>query len=90
MWYLMTLAGALIGTRIPDSLALDFAVPITFLALIAPMLRTRAHVVAAVVAVAMALSLTWMPYNLGLLVAGLGGMMAGAWTELRLTRGDGA
>lgn len=87
MWCAMSLVGALIGTRIPESFALDFAVPITFLALIAPMLRSRAHVAAAVVAVGVALAMAWLPYNLGLLVAGTAGMIAGAWVELRLTRG---
>ena len=42
-WYLCTVVGALIGARIPESWALDFALPITFLALVAPMLRTPAH-----------------------------------------------
>ena len=42
-WYVLTLIGALIGTAIPAWLALDFAVPICFLAMIGPMLRTLAH-----------------------------------------------
>ena len=50
LWVLFSLLGALIGEAIPESAALDFAVPITFLALIAPMMRTLAHVAAALVA----------------------------------------
>ena len=84
VWYLCTLAGALIGTAIPDTLALDFAVPITFIALVAPMLRTPAHVAAAVVAVILSLLMHNLPYGLGLLVAGLGGMMAGARVEVMM------
>ena len=86
MWYAMTLAGALIGSAMPAGLALDFAVPITFIALIAPMLRTAAHKVAALVAVALALVLAGLPYNLGLILSGLGGMVAGARVELWLER----
>ena len=86
MWVGGTLAGALIGKSIPDDYALDFAVPITFLALVAPMLRTGAHVAAAVVAVVLALLLAGLPYNLGLLVAALGGMMTGARIEARAER----
>lgn len=86
MWYVMTLVGALIGSAIPPEFALDFAVPITFIALTAPMLRTGAHRTAALVAVALALGFAWLPYNLGLMVAGLGGMMAGAQVELILRR----
>lgn len=83
-WYLFTLVGALIGKSIPPELALDFAVPITFLAMIGPMLRTGAHVAAALVSVTLALCFAWMPYNLGLMVAGIGGMMAGARVELMM------
>jgi predicted branched-subunit amino acid permease len=86
MWYVMTLVGALIGTAIPKEAALDFAVPITFIALIAPMLRTMAHLVAALASVTLALVFAFLPFNLGLLVAGIGGMMAGAQTELIATR----
>ena len=82
----MTLVGALAGTAVPASVPLDFAVPITFLALIAPMLRTLAHVVAAGVSVALALAFAFLPYNLGLMVAGLGAMLAGAQTEAWMRR----
>ena len=86
MWYLFTLVGALVGAQIPDAFALDFAIPIAFLALITPMLRTGAHVVAAVVAILTALVSAGIPYNLGLIVAGLAGMIAGAQTELWMLR----
>ncbi len=84
MWYIGTLIGALVGNQIPDSWALDFAVPIAFLAIIVPMMRTMAHVVAALVAIAVAILANGMPFNLGLIVAGLAGMMAGARVELWL------
>ena len=86
MWYLMTLVGALIGESIPESFALDFAVPITFLAIIAPMMRTPAHLAAALVASLSALSLTWVPFNLGLIIAASLGMITGAQAELMLTK----
>jgi len=56
-------------------------VPITFIALIAPGLRTLAHLVAALVAVAMGLALAGLPWNLGLLAAALLAMAAGAEVE---------
>lgn len=86
LWYIFTLVGALLGAQVPDGWALDFAIPITFLAMIAPMFRTLAHVVAAFVAVAVALPAAGVPYSLGLLIAGISGMMAGAQTELWLER----
>ena len=86
-WYLATWAGAVAGTAIPAGLALDFAVPITFIALFAPALRTLPHIAAAVVAVAVALGLSFLPYNLWLLVAAVAGMLTGSliegWQERR-------
>ncbi len=81
-WYACTLFGAVIGTQIPESWALDFALPITFLALMAPMLRTPAHLIAAFVSVVVSLLAAGMPYSLGLLVAGVLAMMSGARAEL--------
>ncbi|MBE0454976.1 AzlC family ABC transporter permease [Roseovarius autotrophicus] len=86
LWYVFTLVGALVGTAVPPGLPLDFALPITFLAMIGPMLRTPAHVVAALVSVTLALVFAWLPYNLGLLVAGIAGMMAGAQAEMTFER----
>ncbi|MGH1578088.1 AzlC family ABC transporter permease [Planktotalea sp.] len=81
LWWVFTLVGALIGEAIPASFALDFAVPITFLAIIAPALRTSAHVGAAISAAVLSLFLFSVPYNLGILLAGIGGMMVGARIE---------
>ena len=81
LWWVGTLLGAVIGEAIPASFALDFAVPITFLAIIAPALRTRAHVGAAITAAVLSLMFFTVPYNLGILLAGIGGMMVGARIE---------
>ena len=85
LWYAGTLVGALAGTAIPASWGLDFVVPLTFLAIIAPALRTLAHVGAAFSSVVAVLLLSWVPWNLGLLLAGIIGMMVGAEIERRTT-----
>jgi predicted branched-subunit amino acid permease len=85
-WIFATVAGALAGSRIPDSWGVDFVLPLAFLAMIGPMLRTPAHVIACLVAVATALPAAILPYNLGLIVAGILGMVAGAQTEQWLER----
>jgi len=69
MWFAANIAGAQMGQAIPPEYALDFALPITFLALVAPMLRTRADLAAAGVSVGGTLALIWLPYGTGLLVA---------------------
>ncbi|NOD92694.1 branched-chain amino acid ABC transporter permease [Ruegeria sp. HKCCD4884] len=86
LWILATIIGAVLGAQIPESWALDFALPITFLAMVGPMMRTLAHVIAALVAIVVALLTVGVPYNLGLLIAGMAGMMAGAQAELMLER----
>ncbi|MFK7879228.1 AzlC family ABC transporter permease [Roseobacter sp.] len=85
-WYISTLFGALVGTQVPETWALDFALPITFLAFVGPMLRTPAHVAAALVAIITSLLTAWVPYSLGLIIAGTCGMMAGAQAEVFLER----
>lgn len=86
MWYAATYGGAVLGDVIPPSLPIDFAVPITFLALIVPMLRSLAHVVAALVSIIGVLVFSFVPFNLGLLLAALLAMVAGAEVERQITK----
>ena len=81
-WYGFSLLGALLGDSIPSSYSLDFAIPICFIALTAPMLKSLPHIVSALVSIAVALLLAWMPYNLWLIIAAIAAMMAGSQTEL--------
>lgn len=85
-WMIATWVGATVGQAIPDEIALDFAMPITFLAMIAPMLRTPAHLAACFVAIVLALMLAGLPSGLGLLVAAPVGMATGALVEWRTER----
>ncbi len=84
VWYLATWGGAVLGTAVPAGLPIDFAVPITFLALIVPALRTPAHIVAALVSILGVLVFAFLPFNLGLLIAAVLAMMAGAEVERRI------
>lgn len=86
LWYLFTVIGAVAGRGIPESWAVDFILPLAFLSMIGPMLRTPAHVVAALTGITVALLAAGLPYNLGFLVAGLAGMTAGARAELWFER----
>lgn len=88
-WCVATVIGAAIGSAVPDWLALDFALPICFLALVGPMLRTLAHVVAAGTSVVLALLLAGLPYGTGLLLAAVAAMMAGAEVERQMSRRAG-
>lgn len=82
-WYLFTWVGAVAGSAIPEGIALDFAMPILFIAMVAPMLKTLAHVAAAVTSVIVALLLSFLPSGTGVLFAGLAAMAVGAEVERR-------
>jgi 4-azaleucine resistance transporter AzlC len=82
-WQLSTLAGVLIGTQLPPNLGLDFALPLTFIAIVVPMIDSRARLVAAIAAGTAAVALAAMPYKVGLFLAALAGLMAGAATPTR-------
>jgi len=86
LWCVATYLGAVLGYMIPVGVPVDFAVPITFLAVIAPMLRTLAHVAAAFTSVLGVLVLAFLPFNLGLLVAALLALVVGAKVEVWLAR----
>ncbi len=76
-WQLATLAGVLVGTEVPESWSLEFAVPLVFLGLLTAGLKNRASVAAAVVGGVVAVVAAEMPWNLGLIVAILAGITAG-------------
>lgn len=80
-WNLSVLAGVYLGTGIPDTWSLGFAIPLSFLALLVPNIRNPATLGAATVGGTLAVLAVDLPYNLGLLVASLGGVIAGVVIE---------
>jgi 4-azaleucine resistance transporter AzlC len=86
-WQLSTAVGIVLGAVIPENLPLDFALPLTFLALIFPMFTDRPTVAAAVSAGLLAVALDSLPYKIGLLVAALVGVGVGLTLEMVQSRG---
>ena len=82
-WQISTAVGILLGATLPESWPLDFALPITFIALIFPTLRDRPAVAAALTAGTVALFAHDLPYKLGLMLAGLLGILVGTVLEGR-------
>lgn len=76
-WQLSTAIGLFIGGQVPPEWSLDFALPLTFIALVVPNLKTRAHWSAAVVAGIAGVAGYWLPYKLGLMVAAALGILTG-------------
>lgn len=76
-WQVATAVGVFVGAAVPDSWSLDFALPLTFIALLVPALKGRPALAAAAVAGVIAtVGFRW-PYGTGLLTAILAGMAAG-------------
>ncbi len=83
-WQAATVAGALLGSRLPLGWGLDFAVPLTFMALLVPAIRDRPTVAAAVAGGAVAVLAHDLPWNLGLILGALAGIAAGVLTSMAL------
>lgn len=86
VWYVATLAGAVFGAQMPVSWGLEFAVPVTFIAVTAPLLRTLPQAAAALTGAVLSLPGTLLPYGLGLVLAAGAAIAVGMATEKALTR----
>ncbi len=82
-WQVAVVIGVVAGARVPSAWSLDFAVVLSFIALLVPAVRTRADLAAAIVAGAIALWAAGLPYRLALVVASIGGIAAGMAIESR-------
>lgn len=82
-WQLSTAAGIVFGATVPPEWDIDFAVPLTFIALLTLLTRERAGRAAALVAGVAALALAALPYKLGLVAAIVAGLLAGVWAARR-------
>jgi predicted branched-subunit amino acid permease len=76
-WQISSIIGVVVGTGIPESWSLDFAIPLVFMALLFPAVKDRSTTAAAVVAAIGAVAFVGLPLNLGLLAAAACGIAAG-------------
>jgi 4-azaleucine resistance transporter AzlC len=81
LWNISTALGIFVGGQIPESWALDFSVPLTFIAIVVPALRDRASIVAALTAGVVSVAAFAMPLKLSLVAATLLGIAAGLLVE---------
>jgi predicted branched-subunit amino acid permease len=86
IWQVTNLIGFFAGNLIPARWSLEFAVPLCFLALVAPLLRNAPTVVAAATAGIAVLALAELPMRLNLIVAGILGIAAGTLADLARER----
>ena len=80
-WQISTAFGVYLGRSIPDSWSLDFALPVTFIAMVMPVLKNKPPVAAALSAGVVALVANSLPYKLGLILAAVVGIFVGTLLE---------
>ncbi|OKA44885.1 branched-chain amino acid ABC transporter permease [Ralstonia solanacearum] len=85
-WQTSTIVGVLLGKQVPTALPLDFFLPLTFIAIVVPSLRTRAQLAAALAGAALAVAWTGWPPKLGLMGAACVGIAVGAIVERLLAK----
>lgn len=76
-WQISTAVGVFLGAQVPASWSLDFALPLTFIALVVPAIKDRTTGMTALVAGVAAVVFMALPFKSGLLLAIAFGIAAG-------------
>jgi 4-azaleucine resistance transporter AzlC len=76
-WIFTNALGAFAGAQVPASWQLDFTIPLSFVAMVVPMLKTRAHLAAAVAGAVAGVALYALPLKTGLIAACVFGTCVG-------------
>ncbi len=84
-WHLSVMAGFIFGNFAPSSLALDFAIPLSFVALLVPTIRDRTHLTVALFSAGLSLLFYSLPLKTGLMVTALLSI-AIAWVLIKKAR----
>lgn len=87
-WQLWTLIGLLAGTYLEGlaELGLEFAMVVTFIGIVVPMVKTRPMLLCAIVAGIVSVLGKGIPNNGGLMLAALAGIVAGVMLEAYMGR----
>ena len=80
VWQISTLIGILAGAAIPASLALGFVIPLIFMAIVLPLIKSKIEVACICTSTACVFAFAHLPYNLWLLIAAVAGIIAGTLT----------
>lgn len=85
-WIATNVTGAIVGSRIPASLELEFTIPLSFVAIVVPTLKSAPAIAAALAGGAASMLLFSLPLKLGLIAGCLTGALAGVFVDHLLTR----
>ncbi|MGC6517505.1 MAG: AzlC family ABC transporter permease [Candidatus Puniceispirillaceae bacterium] len=84
VWQVSTALGIIAGASIPEELALGFVIPLIFMAIVLPLVKSRVEIATIGTSTACVFAFAHLPYNLWLLIASIAGIVAGTITY-RLT-----
>lgn len=78
-WQLFVFVGYIFGNFLPSSLNLDFAVPLSFIALAMPTLKNKKYYYVALISSICSILFYKLPFNLGLLASGAIAILCGSF-----------
>ncbi|MGB2320419.1 MAG: AzlC family ABC transporter permease [Candidatus Puniceispirillum sp.] len=84
-WQCATITGVFAGTTIPPEWSLGFAIPLTFIAIVAPAIKSRADLAACITAGSIAILGQNLPFKSWIILAAIGGIAVG-WGVKNLIR----
>lgn len=87
VWQVSLLIGIFLGVLVPSGWPLDFAIPLTFLALMFLTLTSKFALVSAITAGCLMFLTHGLPYNLGLFLSAFGGVLTGFLASKRFGNG---
>ena len=80
-WQISTVVGVIAGSTIPENWELAFAIPLTFIAVVVPLLKNFSTIICALTSSLIAICGQSLPWNSWILVAAIGGILLGALIE---------
>jgi len=86
IWQISTVVGYLMGSIIPPELGLDFGIPLTFIAVLLKGVAGWPGVIAIITSGIVAVLASQLPMNIGLVLAAIIGITAGAVSERILSK----
>lgn len=89
LWQINTIIGYLMGSIIPQSLGLEFAIPLTFIAVLLKGIAGWPGIITIITSGSVAVLAASLPMNLGLIIAAIVGIAVGTISEKLMSKGKG-
>ena len=89
LWQINTIIGYLMGSIIPQSLGLEFAIPLTFIAVLLKGITGWSGIITIITSGSVAVLAASLPMNLGLIIAAIVGIAVGTISEKLMSKAKG-